>query len=151
MISFFVFFPQECLYFMGLISENKVGQIAKVLDKDNGDVGKFLNRILGLSVQRQNLVRFFRPETIYHVFINVCFHELLSLYIKQQRAKWHFPLLSLLPSYQWNILLYSIQCVSNKKVLSGFFVSLRFNVKLGITSLLVYQTTLSECFIMLVL
>lgn len=43
---------------MGLISENKVGQIAKVLDKDNGDVGKFLNRILGLSVQRQNLVRF---------------------------------------------------------------------------------------------
>ncbi|XP_064614960.1 uncharacterized protein LOC135479136 [Liolophura sinensis] len=47
---------QECLYFMGLISEGKVGQIAKVLDKDNGDVGKFLNRILGLSVQRQNLI-----------------------------------------------------------------------------------------------
>ena len=30
---------------------------SSVKDKDSGDVGRFLNRILGLSVERQNMVQ----------------------------------------------------------------------------------------------
>ena len=42
---------------MGVLSD--VNMIAAgVKEKEAGDVGRFLNRILGLSVEKQNLVRF---------------------------------------------------------------------------------------------
>ena len=41
---------------MGLMETETISTAAKVKDKDAGDVGKFLNRILGLRVDRQNTV-----------------------------------------------------------------------------------------------
>ena len=42
---------QDCLVLMG------VGEEGVVREGNVGDVGKFLNRILGLKVHQQNLVR----------------------------------------------------------------------------------------------
>jgi len=42
---------------MDIVEPGTINSALKVKDKDAGDVGKFLNRILGLSVHRQNLVR----------------------------------------------------------------------------------------------
>ena len=42
---------------MDVVDPEMISSAFKVKDKEAGDVGKFLNRILGLSVQRQNLVR----------------------------------------------------------------------------------------------
>ena len=42
---------QQCLLAMGVADTSFV-----VKDKEASDVGRFLNRILGLSVERQNLV-----------------------------------------------------------------------------------------------
>ncbi|XP_060078626.1 uncharacterized protein LOC132558114 [Ylistrum balloti] len=47
---------QECLVLMGLIEIESVRIGAPPKDKDMGDVSKFLNRILGLSVSKQNMV-----------------------------------------------------------------------------------------------
>ncbi|KAK3094762.1 hypothetical protein FSP39_005887 [Pinctada imbricata] len=47
---------QECLLLMGLVEEGALKIGVNVKDKDQGDVSKFLNRILGLSVLRQNLM-----------------------------------------------------------------------------------------------
>ncbi|XP_069103404.1 protein strawberry notch homolog 1-like isoform X2 [Argopecten irradians] len=47
---------QECLVLMGLIEIESVRIGAPPKDKDTGDVSKFLNRILGLSVTRQNVI-----------------------------------------------------------------------------------------------
>ncbi|XP_019644077.1 PREDICTED: protein FORGETTER 1-like [Branchiostoma belcheri] len=44
---------QDCLSQMGVVEE---GSGNSVKDKDSGMVGRFLNRILGLSVERQNLI-----------------------------------------------------------------------------------------------
>lgn len=41
---------------MGLVEVDVLRLGATVKDKDAGDVSKFLNRILGLSVEKQNLV-----------------------------------------------------------------------------------------------
>ena len=41
---------------MDVVEPETMSSALKVKDKEAGDVGKFLNRILGLSVQRQNLV-----------------------------------------------------------------------------------------------
>jgi len=41
---------------MDVVESETITSALKVKDKEAGDVGKFLNRILGLSVQRQNLV-----------------------------------------------------------------------------------------------
>ena len=49
--ALFSFVSQQCLLSMGVTDASFV-----VKDKDASDVGKFLNRILGLSVERQNLV-----------------------------------------------------------------------------------------------
>ena len=46
---------QECLSLMGVM-ETYASIGRKVNEKDSKDVGRFLNRILGLSVDRQNLV-----------------------------------------------------------------------------------------------
>ena len=45
---------QQCLHQMGLLSDSDID--LKVRDRDAGDIGKFLNRILGLQVIHQNLV-----------------------------------------------------------------------------------------------
>jgi len=45
---------KSCLVEMDVLELNVVG--ASVLDKNRNDVGKFLNRILGLEVKRQNLI-----------------------------------------------------------------------------------------------
>jgi len=42
---------------MDMVEPETFSAALKVKDKEAGDVGKFLNRILGLNVQRQNLVR----------------------------------------------------------------------------------------------
>jgi len=41
---------------MDIVEPETISSALKVKDKEAGDVGKFLNRILGLSVQRQNSV-----------------------------------------------------------------------------------------------
>jgi len=41
---------------MDVVEPETLTSALKVKDKEAGDVGKFLNRILGLSVQRQNSV-----------------------------------------------------------------------------------------------
>ena len=50
---------QDCLASMGVLESATFTDLAKVKDKESRDVDKFLNRILGLSVDRQNLVFFF--------------------------------------------------------------------------------------------
>jgi len=45
---------------MDMVEPETLTAALKVKDKEAGDVGKFLNRILGLSVHRQNLVGLFR-------------------------------------------------------------------------------------------
>ncbi|XP_033761230.1 LOW QUALITY PROTEIN: protein FORGETTER 1-like [Pecten maximus] len=47
---------QECLVLMGLIEIESVRIGAPPKDKDMGDVSKFLNRILGLGVTKQNVI-----------------------------------------------------------------------------------------------
>ncbi|KAL8572547.1 hypothetical protein ACOMHN_040451 [Nucella lapillus] len=47
---------QECLVQMGLVEESTLRNYARVDDKFLSDVGKFLNRILGLPVVKQNLM-----------------------------------------------------------------------------------------------
>ncbi|OWF49684.1 Protein strawberry notch [Mizuhopecten yessoensis] len=47
---------QECLVLMGLIEIESVRIGAPPKEKDMGDVSKFLNRILGLSVTKQNVI-----------------------------------------------------------------------------------------------
>ena len=47
----FFLVSQQCLLSMGVTDASFT-----VKDKEASDVGKFLNRILGLSVERQNLV-----------------------------------------------------------------------------------------------
>lgn len=42
---------------MGLLTENEMAQGLAVADSDSRDVSRFLNRILGLQVALQNLVR----------------------------------------------------------------------------------------------
>ena len=49
--ALFSFVSQQCLLSMGITDASFT-----VKDKEASDVGKFLNRILGLSVERQNLV-----------------------------------------------------------------------------------------------
>ena len=46
---------QKSISVMGLKEPYVLG--CKVIDKDSRDVSKFLNRILGLRVEKQNLVR----------------------------------------------------------------------------------------------
>ncbi len=46
----------ESLNLMGILEKDTLTSLAKVKDNIGSDVGKFLNRILGLSVGRQNLV-----------------------------------------------------------------------------------------------
>jgi len=41
---------------MDVVEPETLSSALKVKDKEAGDVGKFLNRILGLNVHRQNLV-----------------------------------------------------------------------------------------------
>ena len=41
---------------MDVVEQETLSTSLKIKDKEAGDVGKFLNRILGLSVKRQNLV-----------------------------------------------------------------------------------------------
>ena len=48
---------QECLIKMDMIDTNILG--ATVKQSEAGNVSKFLNRILGLTVERQNLVSVF--------------------------------------------------------------------------------------------
>ena len=50
-LLFNCFLSQQCLVSMGVTDASFV-----VKDKEASDVGRFLNRILGLSVERQNLV-----------------------------------------------------------------------------------------------
>ena len=50
--ALFSFVSQQCLLSMGVTDASFT-----VKDKEASDVGKFLNSILGLSVERQNLVR----------------------------------------------------------------------------------------------
>lgn len=50
-VCFYCFLSQQCLVSMGVTDASFV-----VKDKEASDVGRFLNRILGLSVERQNLV-----------------------------------------------------------------------------------------------
>ena len=50
-LLFYCFLSQQCLLSMGVTDASFV-----VKDKEASDVGRFLNRILGLSVERQNLV-----------------------------------------------------------------------------------------------
>ena len=42
---------------MDIAESETISSAMKVLDKHAGDVGKFLNRILGLSVTKQNMVK----------------------------------------------------------------------------------------------
>ena len=61
---------QECLIQMDVVEPETMSSALKVKDKEAGDVGKFLNRILGLSVQRQNLVSsFLLLRQIYLAFL----------------------------------------------------------------------------------
>ena len=46
---------QDSISVMGVKEPNVIG--CRVIDKDSRDVSKFLNRILGLRVEKQNLVR----------------------------------------------------------------------------------------------
>ncbi|XP_062521291.1 uncharacterized protein LOC134196225 isoform X2 [Corticium candelabrum] len=52
---------QQCLHQMGLLSDSDID--LKVRDRDAGDIGKFLNRILGLQVIHQNLTFSYFCET----------------------------------------------------------------------------------------
>lgn len=52
MISVYYDLFQECIQMMGLADPGS----STVKEKDSGDVARFLNRILGLSVERQNMV-----------------------------------------------------------------------------------------------
>jgi len=55
---------------MDVVEPETMSSALKVKDKEAGDVGKFLNRILGLSVQRQNLVcSFLLLQQIYLEFL----------------------------------------------------------------------------------
>ena len=45
---------------MDLLEQNVIG--ATVKEKEAGNVPKFLNRILGLAVEKQNLVSYFGKE-----------------------------------------------------------------------------------------
>jgi len=55
---------------MDVVEPETMSSALKVKDKEAGDVGKFLNRILGLSVQRQNLVcSFLLLRQIYLAFL----------------------------------------------------------------------------------
>ncbi|XP_041357018.1 protein FORGETTER 1-like [Gigantopelta aegis] len=47
---------QECLVLMGLVEVDTLRSGAQVKEKDTGNVSMFLNRILGLSVEKQNLI-----------------------------------------------------------------------------------------------
>ncbi|CAH1780986.1 unnamed protein product, partial [Owenia fusiformis] len=47
---------QQCLVLMGIIEMETIRFGGGMKKEDNGDVGKFLNRILGLSVTKQNLI-----------------------------------------------------------------------------------------------
>ena len=59
---FCCFVSQQCLISMGVTDASFV-----VKDKEASDVGRFLNRILGLSVERQNLVSVkHQPVTFYN-------------------------------------------------------------------------------------
>ncbi|XP_048247301.1 protein FORGETTER 1-like isoform X2 [Haliotis rufescens] len=55
---------QESLVLMGLVEVDVLRLGATVKDKDAGDVSKFLNRILGLSVEKQNLMFNYFTETL---------------------------------------------------------------------------------------
>ncbi|KAK2165679.1 hypothetical protein NP493_1355g00006 [Ridgeia piscesae] len=46
----------DCLASMGVLESATLTDLPKVKDKESSDVGKFLNRILGLSVEHQNLI-----------------------------------------------------------------------------------------------
>ena len=48
------FFLQECLSKMDLVDHSVLGATVKQQEQNN--VSKFLNRILGLTVEKQNLV-----------------------------------------------------------------------------------------------
>ncbi|XP_071949493.1 uncharacterized protein [Antedon mediterranea] len=52
----------ECLDLMALLDTTSLA--TKVNDKDTGDVGKFLNRILGLAVDMQNLIFRYFSESL---------------------------------------------------------------------------------------
>ena len=47
---------QECLYLMDVVETETLSTALKVKDKETSDVGRFLNRILGLRVEQQELV-----------------------------------------------------------------------------------------------
>ena len=49
---------------MDVLEDNLIINMNKVKDKDTGDVGKFLNRILGLHVHKQQLVCALRSVSI---------------------------------------------------------------------------------------
>lgn len=50
------FFRQESLVLMGLVDIDMLRSGPVLKEKDTGDVSKFLNRILGLTVEKQNMV-----------------------------------------------------------------------------------------------
>lgn len=47
---------QECLVLMGMLDVELLRSGAQIKDSEAGDVGRFLNRILGLGVKKQNLI-----------------------------------------------------------------------------------------------
>ena len=47
---------QESLVLMGLVDIDMLRSKPVLKEKDTGDVSKFLNRILGLTVEKQNMV-----------------------------------------------------------------------------------------------
>ena len=49
---------------MGLVDLDMLRSGPVLKEKDTGDVSKFLNRILGLSVQKQNMVSIYPPYTL---------------------------------------------------------------------------------------
>jgi hypothetical protein len=51
-----VVFVQECLVKMDLVEADVLKGSARVDERSLSDVGKFLNRILGLPVAKQNLI-----------------------------------------------------------------------------------------------
>ena len=61
---------QECLVQMGLVEEDTLRSYARVEERFLGDVSKFLNRILGLPVAKQNLV-----STHCNLVLSVCSRE----------------------------------------------------------------------------
>ncbi|KAF6018566.1 hypothetical protein EB796_023110 [Bugula neritina] len=52
----FIFHMQSCIVTMGFVTEREMAQGIQVPESDSRDVGRFLNRILGLQVVFQNLI-----------------------------------------------------------------------------------------------